>query len=236
MKIYNKRAMCGIVALTLALTVCLGGGAAFAAEPESDEAPPDEIEELIPDEESSDEIAEQISGEAPSGEITVTFVIGDNIMRIVSDDGVMDVEMDVAPVTLNDRTFIPVRFAAEALRAEVKWDEETETVTISRGDVKIELVIGSNILRLTNEAGIIDMEMDVEPYTLNDRAMLPVRFISEALGCEIGWDEETETVTITDNYSSAADVADDVDEDLAEDADEEVDEDVAGEDEIKTEE
>ena len=35
-----------------------------------------------------------------------------------------------APVVINDRTFVPVRFVADELGAEVKWDNTTKTVTI----------------------------------------------------------------------------------------------------------
>ena len=38
--------------------------------------------------------------------------------------------MDQAPVLLNGRTFVPVRFVAPALGAKVDWDEESQTVLI----------------------------------------------------------------------------------------------------------
>ena len=41
------------------------------------------------------------------------------------------------------------------------------------------------------------IDSDVPPFILNDRTMVPVRFISEALGSKAEWDNETKTVTIT---------------------------------------
>ena len=38
----------------------------------------------------------------------------------------------VAPVIINDRTFVPVRFVADELGAETAWDEATKTVTITK--------------------------------------------------------------------------------------------------------
>ena len=41
------------------------------------------------------------------------------------------------------------------------------------------------------------LEMDVAPIEVPPgRIMVPVRFVSEGLGAEVGWDEKTETVTI----------------------------------------
>jgi hypothetical protein len=38
--------------------------------------------------------------------------------------------------------------------------------------------------------------MDVAPKIENQRTLVPLRFISEALGAEVGWDDKTKTVTI----------------------------------------
>ena len=39
--------------------------------------------------------------------------------------------MDVAPVSINDRTMVPVRFAAENLGCEVSWIDETREVILT---------------------------------------------------------------------------------------------------------
>ena len=41
----------------------------------------------------------------------------------------------------------------------------------------------------------VELKMDVEPITLNDRTMVPARFIFEALGADVNWDAATQTVT-----------------------------------------
>ena len=40
---------------------------------------------------------------------------------------------------------------------------------------------------------------DTPAYIKNGRTLLPVRAVSEALGCEVGWDDATKTVTINGN-------------------------------------
>ena len=44
--------------------------------------------------------------------------------------GVILEKYGVAPMIINDRTYVPIRFVAEELGAEVQWNEETKTVTI----------------------------------------------------------------------------------------------------------
>ena len=39
--------------------------------------------------------------------------------------------LDAAPVIINGRTLVPVRFVAEAFDAKVDWDQKTKTVLIS---------------------------------------------------------------------------------------------------------
>lgn len=73
-------------------------------------------------------------------DINVNKYIGGNNMEIKMQIGNKkyyidgkEKEMDVAPVQLYDsRTFVPVRFVAEALGCEVDWEEETKTVTIKK--------------------------------------------------------------------------------------------------------
>ena len=44
--------------------------------------------------------------------------------------GVILEKYGVAPMIINDRTYVPIRFVADELGAEVQWNEETKTVTI----------------------------------------------------------------------------------------------------------
>ncbi|MCX8095787.1 MAG: copper amine oxidase N-terminal domain-containing protein [Caldisericia bacterium] len=55
-------------------------------------------------------------------------------------------------------------------------------------------------LQIGNKLAYVDgsqLPLDVPPQILNGRTMVPVRFISEGLGAEVGWDGATKTVTIT---------------------------------------
>lgn len=64
--------------------------------------------------------------------------------------------------------------------------------------VKSTVVIGSTKL-IKNINGVeADVTMDVAPFIKDNRTMLPLRYIAEALGFKVDWDRVTRTVTLTD--------------------------------------
>jgi hypothetical protein len=58
---------------------------------------------------------------------TVEFTIGSKTMK--KND--LYVQMDVAPINLNGRVMIPVKWAAEGLNAKIDWDPNSNAVTIT---------------------------------------------------------------------------------------------------------
>ena len=100
--------------------------------------------------------------------------------------------IDVPAMIIDDRTLTPARFVAEALGAKVEWDDETRTVTITKDEYKIVLVIDSNIAEINGE----QVEIDVPAQIIDDRTLTPARLVAEALGAVVSWDDATRTVTI----------------------------------------
>ena len=111
----------------------------------------------------------------------------------VNVDGEEVVFPDQKPILENDRTLVPLRAIFEALGASVEWDDPTQTVTATKGDITISLQIGSTDLFVNGTAKVID----VPAKLLNSRTLVPVRAISEAFGCTVDWDDATQTVIIT---------------------------------------
>ncbi len=100
---------------------------------------------------------------------------------------------DQMPVMESDRVLVPMRGIFEALGAEITWEESTETVTGKLGGTTVVLSIG-NTNATVNGATVT---LDVPARLINDRTMVPVRFISESLGANVDWDDATQTVIIT---------------------------------------
>ena len=99
---------------------------------------------------------------------------------------------DQAPVSKNNRTLVPLRAIFEALGAEVTWNPQTKSVTASKENHSVSLQIGSKNATVDQKAVVLD----VEAQLINGRTLVPVRFVSEAMGTVVNWDEKTKNVSI----------------------------------------
>lgn len=105
---------------------------------------------------------------------------------------------DVSPVVENGRTLVPLRVIFESLGAKVNWDGEANTVTAVKGNVTLKLKIGDNLAYKNGS----QVRLDVPPKIIKNRTLVPLRFVSEALGAYVHWDSGTQTVTISSNHVS----------------------------------
>lgn len=124
--------------------------------------------------------------------INATFVVGESQY---SNNGVT-VAMDVASFIQNNRTYVPVRYLANALGVtdeNIAWNEGARTVTLTGANTVVKLTVGSNII--TTSTGTITA--DVPVIIQNNRTYLPARFVANAFGADVAWDAATRTVTIT---------------------------------------
>lgn len=100
---------------------------------------------------------------------------------------------DVPPLIINSRTMVPFRAIFEALNCTVGWDNETRTASGSRNGTDIRLRIDSTEAKVGPDKFTLD-----SPATIVDsRTVVPLRFISEALGAKVAWEGETKTVFIS---------------------------------------
>ncbi len=105
---------------------------------------------------------------------------------------------------VNDITLVPARGVFEIMGCDVEWDNDTETATITTdtGVRFVEVTIGSNIMKVYTYKSLMelnceDVELEVPAKLMNDRTMIPLRAISEAMDCKVDWDEENYIVNIT---------------------------------------
>ena len=92
-----------------------------------------------------------------------------------------------------DRVLVPIRFVSEALGALVDWENESQTAIIKQGQDEIRYTVYQPMAYLNSEM----MVMDTYGILKDCRTMVPIRFISELLGCTVVWNENTSTVVIT---------------------------------------
>lgn len=138
-------------------------------------------------------------------EVTLDFAIGK--ASYLSNGKTMP--MDVAPTITESRTFMPVKYVAEAAGSKVLWDPVKWKVTVIKGLKTIELWIGGNIARINGATVYIDPQNPkVVPFIANSRTYMPLRFVSEVLGGKVTWNPATWGILI--DFSAAA-----IDDDIA---------------------
>ena len=99
---------------------------------------------------------------------------------------------ETPPVIENGRTLVPMRFLFEQMGAEVSWDEATQTATVKKQDDIISFSIDNASAEVNNEL----KTMEVPARLIDGKTMIPMRFLSEALGYTVEWDEATRTASV----------------------------------------
>jgi len=102
------------------------------------------------------------------------------------------ISFDVPPMIASGRVLVPLRGVFERLGASVAWDPATQTVLAARGDTEIALRIGDAQARINGQPAM----MDVPALVVGGRTLVPLRFVSQALGSQVSWDASTATVQI----------------------------------------
>ncbi|TYQ17698.1 UNVERIFIED_CONTAM: copper amine oxidase-like protein [Acetivibrio alkalicellulosi] len=119
--------------------------------------------------------------------IEISFRVGDDTLSINGNN--LKVEK---PVVINGVTLVPVRVITEAFGAKVDWDGNTRCVTLDYSQVIIKLYID-------NKKAIVDgyeIELLEAPRIINDRTMVPLRFITENFGADVHYDHETKQIKV----------------------------------------
>jgi len=96
-------------------------------------------------------------------------------------------------------TMVPMRALFEKLGFAVTWDQATQTAKAKKGDLAISLTIHKS----TAEVNQATYYLEVAPRINNGSTFIPLRFVSEAAGADVAWDDSTRTVSISTDTSNA---------------------------------
>ncbi len=104
-----------------------------------------------------------------------------------------DYFMSNQPAVMEGGTvMVPLRDIFEVLGAEVEWNQEVQSVRAKRGTHEISLNIGSTSAYKNGTS----VQLSVPAQIIGTSTMVPLRFVSEALGAEVEWEPETKQVLI----------------------------------------
>ncbi len=96
------------------------------------------------------------------------------------------------PFIENGRTMVPLRAVFEVLNCNVKWEEATKSAVVEYGETKIIIPANSTTAYVNGKAN----SLDVPAKLVNNRIMVPLRFVSEAIDKIVFWDDLGKTVLI----------------------------------------
>lgn len=102
---------------------------------------------------------------------------------------------DVYPYIKNSRTYVPIRFIAEELGYDVKWDGANKKVIMKNGNTNVELTIGSNKMKVNGKVLTLDAPAEIK----DERTFVPLRAIAESFGQKVDYSKDYKAVYIGDN-------------------------------------
>ena len=134
--------------------------------------------------------------------IIIKLKIGNYKAKITKDEVEREITLDTKPVIYNNRTMVPIRFIAEAFGAEVKFiPHPTNEVQINYKDkFIIHLWLNNPIARIeyppNSKLKTKNVQLDTTPILVNNRVLVPIRFIGETFGAKVDWNSKEQIVEI----------------------------------------
>lgn len=104
------------------------------------------------------------------------------------------------PMQIKGTTFVPMRGIFQALQASVNWEPKAQRVNAWRESKYMNVTIGSKNAMLNGKPYTLLQA----PFIQNGTTMVPLRFVSEALGADVKWDSKTGNIYITDTTITTA--------------------------------
>lgn len=127
---------------------------------------------------------------AEGEKVEIAFKVGDSVLSINGSD----VEVETPYIAGEGTTLVPLRVITEAFGAQVNWEGETKTITLTYPDVNIVLQIDNIVAKVNDHSETLP---EAPALSANGVTMVPLRFISETFGAEVGYDNETQAITVT---------------------------------------
>ncbi|WP_373229813.1 copper amine oxidase N-terminal domain-containing protein [Cohnella sp.] len=101
-------------------------------------------------------------------------------------------DFETAPFVRSGKTLVPFRAISEALNADVSWNKEERSVSVTRDGITVKLFIDSKTAYVDGKP----ITLDVPAAIVKGSTVVPVRFVSEALKAAVKWEPESESVVI----------------------------------------
>jgi hypothetical protein len=100
--------------------------------------------------------------------------------------------LEVAPIQQNGRTLVPMRDIFEALGATVNYNSLSQAISAQKGNTTVRMALGTSNASVNN----LPVKLDAPAQAYYGRTMVPLRFVSEALGADVSFNPSNRIVSI----------------------------------------
>ncbi|PYE51275.1 N-acetylmuramoyl-L-alanine amidase [Paenibacillus barcinonensis] len=100
---------------------------------------------------------------------------------------------------INNKVMVPIRVVSESLGYSVDWKQQSQTVTISKDNTAMQMIVGQKTATVNGS----NVDLDAPPLVKNGTTLVPLRFIGEQMGLKVGWNNTTKTVTLDTQNSGS---------------------------------
>jgi hypothetical protein len=100
--------------------------------------------------------------------------------------------LETAPIQQNGRTLVPMRDIFEALGATVNYNSLSQSIGAQKGNTVVRMALGTSNATVNN----LPIKLDAPAQSYYGRTMVPLRFVSEALGADVSFNAGTRIVSI----------------------------------------
>lgn len=136
--------------------------------------------------------------QAEKNKESYALTVGSNVIEVCKNGEIYNKTIDVAPYIVNGSTLIPLRGLLEEMGATVDWQAYDQKIYVDNGIYYIELQIWNKTVYVESQAyGNVRHALLNFPVIKDDRAFIPLRFVSEQLGYDVDWDGENQKITVT---------------------------------------
>jgi len=147
------------------------------------------------------------SGKSASSTITVHQYV---TMRIGKTTAIMNgvkTNIDNAgtkPFIISGKTMLPLRFVGEKMGGKVKYISDSQPITMSYGNTKVEFRLGNKQMKVITGSTTKTITLDVPAQKVGGKTYVPIRAISQALGFDVYYEAGTEYIVVNNPKMTTA--------------------------------
>lgn len=147
--------------------------------------------------------AQSTTVSVPQGSTTEVTNLGDGttVISVTVNNEPVVFEKTARPLMMGGRVLVPLRGVVERLGGQIQYDEATRVITGAQPNLEkqFRLRVGSNEALVNGK----NQMLDSMPRVVSGVTYVPLRFVSEAMGADVRWDNVKRVVTImADGYSA----------------------------------